>query len=654
MTIDSEEKFNSLILSEEKPPAPQPSFDAIKTQMEKTGFWMRPLFWIEERLIYQEELFGIKLRTIGRSFQRNLTSLLFQDIAEAYKHSQIFSAASIGTAGCGKSSLMLALAVQCQLTRMKLEGLSEPPQIITAIGRNDTMKSLSELQPGMVFFEDEDPFTAGTDSQITTHAIRNVQEIVMRFNKVPYLTAAVNLKGGKMAKNIFICYLEPTSKRESDRTTYCRLYSGRTLLPLGHINIRILPSDHPVQMRHDKKEKEYKWKMLSNRGYESIGLDPQELDRRSKILYKYATGISHFVFNKLTRSQKNRLRRFRIERLKTAMRKLAYELPGSEDQHKRVVDETWAKIDQMKIKIELEIEEHKKRDRKKKEKERELKRQQKEEEKQRLREEKERLKRERKEIEQQEIEYQKKEVIPELIQECIDTYQGKKFRPIQIKVFFEERGIHKSNLNYCLAKVLDEISENEKKLEVVDSDSASVSGEEHFSYRLDSKSDDEGILHLIYQKMREIFPKINKSRLKEKHLEAWYDYYVLAKPARKLLSKYNIKAASNFENKYEDWGWIAIIEQEILGYAAELAVNEKYFPGYKHQGQKEKADLINDDKHWIEIKIRSENKLPKWDDFSLEEKSLLKQDYPGLYIMHVHSRGKPMKIYRYIIEKAKS
>lgn len=138
------------------------------------------------------------------------------------------------------------------------------------------------------------------------------------------------------------------------------------------------------------------------------------------------------------------------------------------------------------------------------------------------------------------------------------------------------------------------------------------------------------------------------------HLEAWYDYYVLAKPARKLLSKYNIKSQANFENSYENWGWIAIVEQEILGYAAELAIQEKYFPSYRHQGQKAKADLINNDKHWIEIKTRSENKMPKWPDFSREEKKLLKKGYSGLYVMLFHSRGKAMIIHRYRIEPVES
>ena len=416
-----------------------PDLQEVKETLERSGFWMRPLVFLEEELTYREELENIKLRTIGFSYQRDITNAFFLDILEAFKHNQIFSAAVLGTPGFGKTKVMLAIAVHIQEVQKNIQHLETPPLIQTAIGKNESMKAVKKLDSNMIFIQDEDPFTSGIDSLTSEHALQNILEIVLRFHKIPYLTAAVSRKRG-MVKNYFSCYIEPISRNDTERITICRILSGRTLLPLGHIRIKVLSEDHPIQFSHNQKEARYKTQLLSKGGYESVSIDPNELEKRSHILLHSVLGFTDLTFKNLTEKQKLMIRRLRIERLKTAMRKLAYDFPGSSDQHKRVIDETWDILDKTQMLINIDREERKIKE----------KQQQESQEKQRKQEEQEKQSQE-KELERQ----QQHNLIHQLVDLVIEyfflTQENVNIR--LIKHYLEKKGVNKEYLNYALGEI---------------------------------------------------------------------------------------------------------------------------------------------------------------------------------------------------------
>lgn len=577
-----------------------------KEELKKKGYWMRPLVLLEESLIAEEEIYKTTLRTVGRSLTRNITPVFFQDIAEAYLNNQNFSAGSYAIAGFGKTTIMLALSVHCQMLYKKIFNLKKPPKILTSIGRNDTLEAIKNLEEGNILFEDEDPFVSGIESKVSQQSLINIQEIVMRFQRVTYLTASVSAKQG-MRKNLFNCYLYPIARKKGERMTLCRVFSGLTLMPLGYIEVKLLPPKHPIQVKHNKKEKEYKLAILKNKGYESVKLDPKELEIYAKDLLELTLKTRELEFDRLTIDLKRKINRLRIERLKTNMRKLARKIPASSDTHNRIIDEAWFVILDLKDMIKAENEAKEEREKKLKEeikrKEKEIKDMQKAEEKR----EKEREKEVERLLHLTKLEEEKETIIPPLIDECIQTYKDKKFKPLQIRVFFEERGVSKGNITYCMAKAYDSLLESTNGV-ILEGGGGLT---KKFRFIPIRSIEDSSFFATLEACLEETLARITVKYFKRKMFNAWLLHFREKLTYDMIKREYGYSSHSTFTDTYKKKGWMNVFQTEVLGHLVEVALSKTYYIGYQVIGGKSKCDLLDESTNTqIEVKARTRREPP--------------------------------------------
>jgi len=419
----------------------------IQRSLGLGGFWMRPLVKYEEKLIIAEEKENRKLRTraLAYSPDRNLTSLLFQDIFEAYSHKQQVTAGFFGTQGFGKSEVMKAMVYQCQQTYLKVKGVE--PEIYITFGMNDTFKLLNDMSGVAILCQDEDPFTSGTGASTAQNAMQNIQEIVMRFNDISFLYAAVNPKSGKMRRNINHWFLEPLAINIEQRTTFCILYSGRSFLELGHVILKILPETHELTALHSAREKAYKNRIWENRGLESVGLDPDELQRLSSLLLKFAVNKSELDFKKLTEEEILFFKIYTVESLKSVLQQNVEYFAGDENKQKRILNEAWAKITHIKQLIRLSEEKKRKKQKESRAKEKERQRKLKEQKKaQELL--------EKVELEQK-IAREQHDLIASLVDPCIQELNllVNKFDLHVVRHYFRKKGVLKQFFDHAIGEV---------------------------------------------------------------------------------------------------------------------------------------------------------------------------------------------------------
>ncbi|MFW9990919.1 MAG: hypothetical protein ACFFD4_02545 [Candidatus Odinarchaeota archaeon] len=423
--------------------------NSLQSGLSPGNFWMRPLVRLEEILTIIEENKNMRLRTRGLAYGRDLSELLFRDTEEAYRHGQQVTGGVFGTQGFGKSEIMKIMMYQCQQSYFEVKGVE--PDLFVTFGMNDTFRELHHISGVAILGQDEDPFTSGAGSATATNAMQNVQEIVMRYNDISFIYAAVNPKSGKMKRNINHWLLEPIAINRESRTTFCILYSGRTFLELGHVILKILPEDNWLTRLHSKKEQEYKSRVLKNRGLESIGLDPDELKRLSKLLLELAIGKPSIDFASLTDPDKLYFKLYTVESLKTTLQQNAELFAGDENRQKRILVEAWAKIQRIKQLIRLEEAGQKEEERRKKDAERKKKRK-----------EKEKAKLEEKERKQQELEQlkeQQEQLITGLVDECVQELNllENKFDIHLVRHFYRKREVLEQFLNYAIGETKEAI-----------------------------------------------------------------------------------------------------------------------------------------------------------------------------------------------------
>jgi ABC-type dipeptide/oligopeptide/nickel transport system ATPase component len=130
--------------------------------------------------------------------------------------------------------------------------------------------------------------------------------------------------------------------------------------------------------------------------------------------------------------------------------------------------------------------------------------------------------------------------------------------------------------------------------------------------------DDKFFLKAVYEATDEAFERIKERSVKKPgentlkkfkmiHAEAWYQHYGLGLPFDKVGSMFNV-SGQMIANSYDDGGYAAIYQYEIIGECAEVAICDKYYSNYKHIGGKGKPDLISKEDpkgDWIEVKIRN-------------------------------------------------
>ena len=98
-------------------------------------------------------------------------------------------------------------------------------------------------------------------------------------------------------------------------------------------------------------------------------------------------------------------------------------------------------------------------------------------------------------------------------------------------------------------------------------------------------------------------------KFKQKHLQAWIQYYRDHVSVDHLAEQFGLKSKSSFTNSYAQGGWFSIVKEELLDHVVEEALTLNYYPGYKVIGGKTEPDLVKND-IMVEVKARSRREPP--------------------------------------------
>jgi len=121
---------------------------------------------------------------------------------------------------------------------------------------------------------------------------------------------------------------------------------------------------------------------------------------------------------------------------------------------------------------------------------------------------------------------------------------------------------------------------------------------------------------------------VNTKHFKMKHAEAWKLHYVDGVTYDNLAETYSVSKAV-FTNSYMNGGWIAIYSKEVLGYAAELALQKRYYPECRWTGLNEhEPDLPGPDSLMVEVKIRKRAEKPSLEMLCEKERKNLEDGKP--------------------------
>jgi hypothetical protein len=404
----------------------------------------------------------------------------------------------------------------------------------------------------------------------------------------------------KLVRGVAHVILEAWGGNYESRICLLKVYSAITGLPLGFVKIPLLPPDHPAVVEHKRREENFKKGILTRRGYTSVIIDPKRFQADVKSLTKQVFGRYPIEYSHLSDFDKRRMRRYRVERLKNDI--LRTIIGGTEKYQKLVMSEVWGQIldfqDQYKDDLELAKEHEKMIQLEEKEKDREE--------------------------ELKVIQKQKGTRIPELIEECANKYLNQKTKNVQIRVFFEERGVHKDNLNYCLGKTWDRIMvlENSFTGAIGQTDRKTLH-DENVAFTLKKKIEDPEFINSMIKCLSRTRSRIKTKKLKEKHFEAWVWYYRDHVSVDMLADQWGMKSKSIFTNNYKQGGWFAIVKEELLGHLVEDTLVETYYEGFQVIGGNTQPDLVKDDIQ-VEVKTRTRREPPKTEMFNQNELQHLK------------------------------
>lgn len=153
-------------------------------------------------------------------------------------------------------------------------------------------------------------------------------------------------------------------------------------------------------------------------------------------------------------------------------------------------------------------------------------------------------------------------------------------------------------------------------------------------FELESKIEDPGFLKLLVDVYPETLERLKKmyssnpfKKFKEKMLNAWALYYIEGTSADRVAEIYNVSKAALL-NKYEQSGWLSIVDRELLGHLAENALVKKYFQGYEIIAGESEPDLINKaEKIAVEVKVRRRYEGPSASMINQKELQLLDQGW---------------------------
>lgn len=151
----------------------------------------------------------------------------------------------------------------------------------------------------------------------------------------------------------------------------------------------------------------------------------------------------------------------------------------------------------------------------------------------------------------------------------------------------------------------------------------------------------EDIYHMVPKVLARGDVKVKK--YKPHHADAWLEHYHKGISMDNLCSVYDKNSMATFGNDYKNGGWFSIFDQELIGYAAEEALQYKYFPECIVDGGNEpgRPDLFNPDSGMmVEVKVRKRVENPKAKHFSSSEIQNIKAGKPTQIVIINYGKGR--------------
>jgi hypothetical protein len=550
--------------------------------VHKPGYWTRPIILLEKILIIREERTHTKERTEGKALLRNITRDFLAEITEALEHNTNIIIFITGLPGTGKTEAAKAIAIT--IKGMIKQKLGENSNVFFSFGFKETNEIADKLGMWDIVLQDEQDRLMGQDSTSLMQAILNLQEITFRRNRICYIISSAD--DATRLKNACHVILEAYAGDWHNRKNMLIAYSARTRKALGFVEIPLLDPDDPTNLEHQKREEEYKKRLLNQQGYISVGIDRKRLKRDLEKLMIQVFGSLILNYTEISQEQKKFLQYYRKEILKTDL--FLAEIPGSENYQKRVLNEVWRLIQRWQLHLKLENEEKDNQEKEVQKKDQDLL-----------------------------LELELKELVPKLIEEATKKYSGQKnIKAIQLRTFFKMNGLSKENMDIAIGLTYDYMAEYAQKDPHEDSSYSSnlVHDIEDGTIRfiLEKKIEDPGFIDTIIKCMNQkTRSRIKTKKLKDEHIEAWYLRYRHGASLDRLREEFHIKSKSTFSNKYDMGGWLAVVETEILGHAAEDALTKNYFSDYQVIAGNTEPDLISSDKKtMVEVKARTRKERP--------------------------------------------
>lgn len=124
--------------------------------------------------------------------------------------------------------------------------------------------------------------------------------------------------------------------------------------------------------------------------------------------------------------------------------------------------------------------------------------------------------------------------------------------------------------------------------------------------------EDADFLELIYDKISEALKGVKTKKYKPRHAEAWKAHYIEGISWDHIAESLGFLSTSTFLNSYNSGGWMSILSKEVLGYAVELALQERYYPecnvvGGNTPGQ---PDLL-DEKTGLMVEVKMRKRIER-------------------------------------------
>lgn len=241
------------------------------------------------------------------------------------------------------------------------------------------------------------------------------------------------------------------------------------------------------------------------------------------------------------------------------------------------------------------------------------------------------------EIAQRFVEYIKKNKLPNNYRALRDAFEA---FVIENNIPFMTDNIYKRAQRYAVTRAMAEFPE-EKEVKAKDED---FLGREkgQFKFTLVKDVEDNSILSYVYDALIELYEsgRIKTRKLKKKHLDLWKMYYIDDITQDQCAELMGITDSSIFRQPYKKSGWLAIVREELLGYAVEIALTKTYLKGFKVVGENNPhmPDLIDGEtpknsKTWVEVKARHRETGPSADFINEAEREFLKRGQGTLYLV---------------------